>query len=32
MISEKWLEIDTPQDLDTARKVFANINPTELNI
>jgi len=27
MISEKWLEIDTPQDLDTARKVFANINP-----
>ena len=26
MISEKWLEIDTPQDLDIARKVFANIN------
>ena len=26
MISETWLEIDTPQDLDIARKVFANIN------
>ena len=26
MISEKWLEIDTPQDLEIARKVFADIN------
>jgi len=26
MISEKWCEIDTLQDLDFARKVFANIN------
>jgi len=26
MISEKWLEIDTLQDLEIARKVFANIN------
>jgi NDP-sugar pyrophosphorylase family protein len=26
MISGKWLEIDTPQDLDIVRKVFANIN------
>lgn len=26
MISEKWLEIDTPQDLEFARKVFANTN------
>ena len=26
MISEKWQEIDTPQDLDSARKIFKNIN------
>ena len=26
MISEKWLEINTLQDLEIARKVFANIN------
>ena len=24
MISEKWFEIDTPQDLDFARKIFKN--------
>ena len=26
MISEKWCEVDTPQDLEFARKVFANTN------
>ena len=26
MISEKWFEIDTPQDLDIARKVLKNTN------
>ena len=26
MVSEKWVEIDTPEDLDIARKVFANID------
>ena len=26
MISEKWCEIDTPQDLDFAKKKFKNIN------
>ena len=27
MISEKWYEIDTPQDLDFARTKFKNLNP-----
>lgn len=27
MGSEKWVEIDTPEDLDIARKVFANFHP-----
>jgi choline kinase len=26
MVSGKWVEIDTPEDLDIARKVFANID------
>ena len=26
MISEKWCEIDTPQDIDFARKIFKNLN------
>ena len=26
MVSGKWIEIDTPEDLDIARKVFANID------
>ena len=27
MVSEKWVEIDTPEDLEIARKVFANFHP-----
>ena len=27
MVSEKWVEIDTPEDLEIARKVFTNIDP-----
>ena len=27
MVSEKWVEIDTPEDLEIARKVFANSYP-----
>jgi len=27
MVSEKWVEIDTPEDLDIARKVFADFHP-----
>ena len=26
MVSEKWVEIDTPEDLEIARKVFANFH------
>ena len=27
MVSEKWVEIDTPEDLEIARKVFADFHP-----
>ena len=27
MVSEKWVEIDTPEDLEIAGKVFANFDP-----
>ena len=26
LISENWYEVDTPQDLDFARKIFKNLN------
>ena len=32
MISEKWYEIDTPQDLDFARKIFKNLNHRWLHL